>query len=159
MEIKQALLRPELSIVRPSDLEVLWDPEIEDGPHAARVTLGTAEHYFLKPTARGHETCVTRDVETLLRLQDLGVAEKIRIPKLHRYVQYEGDDRISGLLLTCIDARGTLDAIVSLEDPAEELKVKWMNQIEAMLNTIHQANVVWGDAKADNVLIDQQNNA
>lgn len=159
VEIAPALIRPGLRIVRPHDLEVVWDPQLEDGPHAAQVALGTTEHYFLKYTTHGDEQRVTRDVESLLRLQDLGVTEKIRLPKLHGYVQYEGEDRISGLLLTCIDARGTLATIVSFEDPSEKLKRKWINQIEVMLKAIHQAGVVWGDVKADNVLIDKQNNA
>lgn len=34
-----------------------------------------------------------------------------------------------------------------------------MDQIELMLHTIHQADVVWGDAKAANFLIDKQDNA
>lgn len=37
--------------------------------------------------------------------------------------------------------------------------MEWMDQIELMLHTIHQADVVWGDAKAANFLIDKQDNA
>ncbi|KAL8838123.1 MAG: hypothetical protein Q9170_002264 [Blastenia crenularia] len=159
MEIAPDLFKPGLRIVRPHDLEVVWDPELQDGPSATRVSLGSNDQYFLKHTVHGANEPIRREIETLHRLQDLGVSETNRVPKLHGFVQYEEEDRISGLLLTYIDARGTLDSVVRFKDPSEELKKKWMDQIEAMLEAIHQASIVWGDAKTDNVLIDQEDNA
>lgn len=158
-EIRQDLIRPELRIVRPKDLEVVWDPRTEDGPDARKVTLGTTEHYFLKQLACEMDDSVGIEAECLLRLEDMGVLEKIRVPKLHGFVQYEDENRIAGLLLTFIDARETLAAIIAFENPSDTLKLKWMYQVEEMLEAIHHAGVVWGDATADNVLIDKQDNA
>ncbi|KAG9506612.1 hypothetical protein J7337_000145 [Fusarium musae] len=45
------------------------------------------------------------------------------------------------------------------DNPPHEVKQRWMEQIEAAVSGLHGAGMVWGDVKADNVLIGQDNNA
>lgn len=61
-----SLSRPELLIVHPHDLDVVFNPRIQYGAHATRVTYGRNEHYFCKHTIHGGESSVTREIESPL---------------------------------------------------------------------------------------------
>lgn len=82
---------PYLRIACPLISPMIWtwylNPRTDYGAHATRVTYGINGHYFWKHTTQGGKKCVTREVQSLLPLDDLGVAEKIRIKKLHGYIQ------------------------------------------------------------------------
>ena len=38
-------------------------------------------------------------------------------------------------------------------------KKRWATQVQQSVEFLHQIGVVWGDGKADNVLVDTENNA
>ena len=46
-----------------------------------------------------------------------------------------------------------------LPDTPVPLRQRWASQIRETLAELHKAGIVWGDAKAENVLIDRENNA
>ncbi|CEJ93450.1 hypothetical protein VHEMI09039 [[Torrubiella] hemipterigena] len=70
---------------------------------------------------------------------------------------------ILGILLSHIDrADRPLSARVQPDvpnDPPPTIRRKWMEQLESILGALHDGGLVWGDAKAENVLIDRDNNA
>ncbi|KAK2804488.1 hypothetical protein FQN50_006563 [Emmonsiellopsis sp. PD_5] len=59
-----------------------------------------------------------------------------------------------GLLLSYIDCRGTTLRCIGLSPKHSEFRQKWFDQISRTLQHLHSHNIVWGDAKAANVLID-----
>ena len=63
---------------------------------------------------------------------------------------------ILGILLTYLDHRGPLSVQVDREndDPALEVREKWMSQIENTVSELHKHGIIWGDAKAENALLD-----
>jgi Ser/Thr protein kinase RdoA (MazF antagonist) len=48
---------------------------------------------------------------------------------------------------------------VTPEEPSSATKQRWATQIESTLAELHKAGVVWGDVKADNVLMDKEDSA
>lgn len=70
------------------------------------------------------------------------------------------DGQTRGLLYDWIDTdgHGTLRSMISPETPME-LREKWADQIKSTLTQLHEIGVLWGDVKADNVLIDKNGNA
>ncbi|EXK46482.1 hypothetical protein FOXG_20417 [Fusarium oxysporum f. sp. lycopersici 4287] len=72
-------------------------------------------------------------------------------------------DFILGILLTHIDNRGcplsTKIALKEHHDPPPEVRQRWMDQIAAAVSGLHDTGIIWGDVKAENVLIDQDSNA
>lgn len=40
-----------------------------------------------------------------------------------------------------------------------DLRRRWASQIEGLVKALHQEGIIWGDVKADNVLIDKNNDA
>ncbi|EON99259.1 putative protein kinase-like domain protein [Phaeoacremonium minimum UCRPA7] len=66
---------------------------------------------------------------------------------------------ILGLLLSYIDHDGhTLSTKVDPDYPSASTRKRWMDQIEATVAELHRAGIVWGDVKAENVLVDREDN-
>ncbi|RSL94104.1 hypothetical protein CEP52_012818 [Fusarium oligoseptatum] len=82
----------------------------------------------------------------------------------HLYgVVMDDSDFILGLLLTYIN-NGDCPLSTRIhpddpDDPPPAIRERWVGQLDAALAGLHKAGVVWGDVKAENVLIDRDNNA
>ncbi|KJZ71834.1 hypothetical protein HIM_08762 [Hirsutella minnesotensis 3608] len=63
-----------------------------------------------------------------------------------------------GILLHRIDEDTTLTGALSPVTP-EHTKRRWASQLRESLQALHQAGIIWGDAKPDNVIIDRQGDA
>ena len=64
------------------------------------------------------------------------------------------DGVILGLLLTLIDCERVTLSCAAKPDAKVTLREKWATQIQGAVGQLHDAGMVWGDAKPDNVLID-----
>lgn len=62
------------------------------------------------------------------------------------------------MLFTAIHEKGPLSK-ARAKGSAAELRKRWAAQISDTVKILHNHGIVWGDAKADNILIDVQNNA
>ncbi|KAI0388290.1 hypothetical protein F5Y17DRAFT_453381 [Xylariaceae sp. FL0594] len=67
--------------------------------------------------------------------------------------------RLVGLLLTYIENKGTMKDLAPWSDCTIEDRARWSRQICDSIRHLHAADVVWGDAKPENVLIDIDGNA
>lgn len=64
------------------------------------------------------------------------------------------------LHLTYIDCHETTLACIDRRDPKySQVRQKWVDQISNTLKQLHSRNIVWGDAKAENALIDANGDA
>ncbi|KAI1960803.1 hypothetical protein LOZ58_003876 [Ophidiomyces ophidiicola] len=64
-----------------------------------------------------------------------------------------------GLLLTNIENKGTHKELAPWSDCANNDRLCWSRQIHQSVEQLHNADVVWGDAKPENVLIDTKGDA
>jgi serine/threonine protein kinase len=67
--------------------------------------------------------------------------------------------RLVGLLLTYIENKGTLKDVAPWSDCINEDRLRWSMQIQNCVKCLHEAGVVWGDAKPENVLVDMKGDA
>ncbi|KAJ5938974.1 hypothetical protein N7466_002108 [Penicillium verhagenii] len=67
--------------------------------------------------------------------------------------------RLVGLLLTYIENKGTLRDVAPWSDCTNEDRLRWSMQIQNYVKCLHEAGVVWGDAKPENVLVDMKGDA
>jgi len=65
---------------------------------------------------------------------------------------------IYGMLFPWVKKRGVLSRALALSS-STELRQGWSGQISRTISHLHQQGITWGDAKADNVLIDKNGNA
>ena len=84
---------------------------------------------------------------------------QLHICRLHGVVM-DDNGFVSGLLLSYIDHGGlTMFSRIDPKEPPASTRARWVSQLDAAITELHEAGVVWGDVKAENVLIDQDNDA
>jgi tRNA A-37 threonylcarbamoyl transferase component Bud32 len=74
------------------------------------------------------------------------------------------DAGVVGFVLARIPAKyPTLQPVITGrlagDTPSLALRQEWASQIEHIVRELHRHDIVWGDAKPDNVLIDHDDNA
>jgi tRNA A-37 threonylcarbamoyl transferase component Bud32 len=82
----------------------------------------------------------------------------IRIPKLKGLIQVGGG--IVGILMDFIETeKPDLTYNLSDEEPIlESRRAKWASQLTEILRQLHAIDIVWGDAKTANVVINRNSN-
>lgn len=154
---------------RPIEIEVSFekpDSALSETPTRVLVELDDSGHKtlcFLKTFALGDHLGLENELEAHLRILKSSLArDGVRIARLRGVVAVEEDSQILGLLLTYIDRRrengGLLFEDRLLHTPIP-LRQRWARQIQETVEQLHGADLVWGDAKAENVMIDKNNDA
>ncbi|KAH0430444.1 hypothetical protein CcaCcLH18_07824 [Colletotrichum camelliae] len=97
----------------------------------------------------------------LLTLKKIAMAQIPHAPeawvcRLHGVVR-DGNGLI-GMLFTWIDTMGVLSR-ARAENGSSDLRERWAAQISTSLKELHDKDIIWGDAKAENILIDKDDNA
>ncbi|KAK2048014.1 hypothetical protein LZ31DRAFT_573524 [Colletotrichum somersetense] len=144
----------------PSDVEMIYDrPEdvLIKRPNKVVVDGGT-ECYFKR---FGHSFGPVHAKKELTTLKAIAMAQippppESWICRLHGVVR-EGD-KLMGMLLVWIDKKGVLSQ-GRADQSSPDLRKRWKAQISTSLERLHQKGIIWGDAKAENVLIDREGNA
>jgi hypothetical protein len=135
-----------------------YEPGAPDAPDAStdrtRVNVD-GQALFFKSTERTGLTSAMSEIKKFSKISNF--AQDLRISRLYGIVQDERNPLI-GLLFYHIDEKGSLSFVVEPDTPVD-LKERWSAQITNTPATLHDAGVVWGDAKAGNVLIDKNNDA
>ncbi|KKP06308.1 hypothetical protein THAR02_01553 [Trichoderma harzianum] len=67
-------------------------------------------------------------------------------------------NQLVGMLFTWINTKGVLSK-ARADQSTFQLKARWATQIKGTLEMLHHRNTIWGDAKAENILIDMDDNA
>lgn len=141
-----------------SQLVVIRDSELPDwdyygAPTAVReVNTQFPRYYFKAALERGS---FVRELDMLLRARRLD--RDVHVSRLAGLVQWSGDASIAGMLLEEIKDAKTLDW--AMDDATEDDRLKWMTELRESLEQLHAADIVWGDVKPQNVLIDLEGHA
>jgi len=86
---------------------------------------------------------------------------QIRVPKLVGYITHAETGATLGMLREWIPAGNRGDTLrdVDVSTVSVEIRQRWAEQIRGMVNWLHEIDIVWGDGKPSNVVIDQADNA
>jgi serine/threonine protein kinase len=156
--------KKEIQSVSAKDIEVIEDLNFEKFSKVS--WRGVC--YAFKFASKGNEKQLVREMRALRDLSKIESPKKNspHIPRLHAIV--ESGRGVVGILEDYIDSSGNLfdyicdsgDMIAdSVTEITDEDRDRWMRQIEEGIQFLHQHGIVWGDAKAENVLIDKERNA
>ncbi|RFN50461.1 serine threonine protein kinase [Fusarium flagelliforme] len=67
-------------------------------------------------------------------------------------------NELFGMLFAWIDAKSVLSKATAAKSPVP-LRQRWLSQINTSVQRLHENGIIWGDVKAENVLIDKNENA
>ncbi|KAF6516162.1 hypothetical protein HZS61_004903 [Fusarium oxysporum f. sp. conglutinans] len=91
-------------------------------------------------------------------IRDAHLDESLLISRLIGLVR-DQTGQAFGLLLNYIDCGHRTLLCAAQSDTSRELRQTWAQQVHDMVQQLHAAGIVWGDAKPGNVLVDQKNDA
>jgi hypothetical protein len=144
----------------PSKVEVSFeqpDDALFKTPRRVLVDGGQTA-YFFKAFHPGAPGSAKAELEAYRKIAEADLGPDVRICRLHGVVQ-DKEGLLMGMLLTYVDHQNrTLTRALWPEIPVS-LRQQWASQIRETLAELHRVGIVWGDAKAENVLIDKENNA
>ncbi|KAJ4418793.1 hypothetical protein N0V82_005358 [Gnomoniopsis sp. IMI 355080] len=131
--------------------------------------VGQDQKFLCKARRDGlRNPSLEREMDCLHRISRAleGVASHtaaLRVPALKGYVEHPDTGVILGLLRDWVPSHHSLRDLEDAEscglDARRDLREKWAGQIQATVRTLHSVDVVWGDAKPSNVVIDLNNDA
>lgn len=143
----------------PAEVRICDENLISQPSHTPRrVLLSDGTVAFSKLVHCGDKRSLENELATYGKIDRAQLDKNLRISRLYGIVRGK-NGVILGLLLTFIDCeRVTLSCAVK---PGTEalLRERWATQIQEAVSQLHDAGIVWGDAKPDNVLIDVNEDA
>ncbi|KAH9999759.1 hypothetical protein F4779DRAFT_152597 [Xylariaceae sp. FL0662B] len=153
------------TVYRPSDVKAVFDNP-EDArysrPQKARVdTTNGAVLCFFKHYFPGAYSTPRVELSAYKKMTDAKLPAYLHISRLYGVV-LDKDEGLMGILLKYIDPDPDSDGLLSYAiepDTPDSLRQRWATQVEDSLTKLHEAGIIWGDGKAENVLIDKDHNA
>lgn len=148
-------------IYHPSEIQVPIDANsnfLPAVPHKVFIRERPQPSFF-KIVYGGDVGITLKELLTYSKIHTAKFDTTIRTSRLDGLVQ-DGNGNVIGLLLSYIDCHGTTLCCIDGRNPKySEVRQKWVNQISHTLEHLHSHHIVWGDAKAANVLIDVNGDA
>ena len=118
-----------------------------------RVVLSDGTFAFLKLVRRGDKRSLENELDTYGKINRAQLDHDLRISRLYGIVRNK-HGVILGLLLTFVDCGRVTLSCAAKPGAKVTLREKWATQIQDAVGQLHDAGIIWGDAKPDNVLVD-----
>lgn len=147
-------------LLDPREVQIKANNNVHGPPSStpSLVRLNDGSVAFLKPARLGDKHSLINEIGTYRKIGDASLDGMLNIPRLLGLVGND-EDGVFGLLLSYVDCDRKTLLCAAKQDTPMDLKRKWSLQITSLLNHLHEAGIVWGDVKPDNVLIDRNENA
>ncbi|KAF2754344.1 hypothetical protein EJ05DRAFT_479861 [Pseudovirgaria hyperparasitica] len=146
-------------VYRPRDIHIRLSDNAMALPQAGRVYLQGQDVCFFKKLLPGDISMTSRELSTYAKIHAAELKEDVHTSRLLGLVEDEVTSRIAGFLLSYIDCANKTLLCAGWDPNQALLREKWVQQITHSIHELHAHQIVWGDAKPDNVLIDELDNA
>ncbi|KAH8668668.1 hypothetical protein BX600DRAFT_435191 [Xylariales sp. PMI_506] len=105
------------------------------------------------------ESDVEQELASLQKIQKacLHHPTSIRVPEVLGYAKHSESGCMLGFLREWLPGRRLRD--IDIPMISKSSKEKWASQIRETIKQLHEIEVIWGDGKAGNVIIDEEGNA
>lgn len=129
--------------------------------HPCRVQHIESERVsFLKVVDNAQPQPLKRELDILHRVHELGLHKQISVPQLQGLVAFDntnktrvGQQRIMGFLLADISDPAPLTTKLDTDVPQGQREA-WAEEADRTKQILHDNGIIWGDAKADNFMVD-----
>lgn len=138
------------------DLTVIGEAAEPEPFHPSIVETTDGQVYFLKVVDKAQPAPTKREIKLLTKIDQLGLREKFNIPQLLGLVYPDEKKRnqIIGFLQTNVSKPVPLVKLLD-EDVAQRQRDKWAKEVERITGLLHDNDIIFGDMKADNFLVDE----
>ncbi|KAL3264048.1 hypothetical protein ABHI18_001189 [Aspergillus niger] len=160
VDIGDFALHPNWGKCTPEMVEqCLSDGEYGYSKHPRKVCVD-GKLCFLKEshTKRG----LLRELDIYRRMENQGLRDdpQVHIPRLVGVVYGSHDSCcIIGILLSLVDCENLTLSCALHDEVTFAQQKKWEEQITTTVDLLHRADIIWGDVKMDNVLVDRNDDA
>lgn len=142
----------DLKVLSCSNSPPPYHPTIIELPASSR--NGNKQRLFFKGVDNNDIQPTKREISLLHQLEKKGLHNKIRCPRLKGIVTQEDDETsITGFLQTLISGPVPLTEKFEACIPQEK-REKWAREAEQIKTILHEHDIIWGDAKGDNFVVD-----
>ncbi|KAK6829343.1 hypothetical protein PG987_009927 [Apiospora arundinis] len=149
-------------IYHPSDVELRYDrPQDTLIKRPTKVAItdevgGRVTCFFKRFELSFGPAHAKREIMTLKTIAQIPGPPEAWVCRLRGVVK----DRnyLIGMLFSWINIKGPLSETRAAQSSIA-LRRRWIDQITRSVTTLHQNHIIWGDAKAGNVLVDEDDNA
>ncbi|OAK93999.1 hypothetical protein IQ06DRAFT_235217 [Phaeosphaeriaceae sp. SRC1lsM3a] len=144
----------DLPWINANDLTVQSEVSLPEPAHPGKVVDKEGNVYFFKPVVSDEPGPVKREISILQK-----IAEKeldIKVPYLLGFVSFKNSTtEAMGFLLSNIDGPRPLTKMLKKSVPRAK-RADWASRSEKYVKTLHENDIIWGDAKADNFIVDAE---
>ncbi|KAF5672800.1 hypothetical protein FHETE_3634 [Fusarium heterosporum] len=99
-----------------------------------------------------------RELEYLGKLFKISAQqETLRIPHLLGYIHHKETEQILGFLRQWVPGR--VLSKIDIGSVSPEMRQRWSSQISDIIRYLHEHGLIWGNAKPDNIIIDEEDDA
>ncbi|OAA56874.1 Protein kinase-like domain protein [Cordyceps fumosorosea ARSEF 2679] len=150
---------PRFPIYSAADIQVLYDFDMTGGGPVCKVLIDGQVMVSKTPQRGLQHDELRREMAALVITYDaegrLGI--DIATPDLVGYVKHAETGVIIGFVREWIQSsrRGATLAKVNMARVPLDTRQKWADQIEDTLDNLHSIDLLWGDCKPDNVIVDK----
>lgn len=139
------------------DVTVLRESDEIPPFHPSQVRIGK-ETYFLKMIDPTQPQPSRREIDYLKRIEKAGLHKQFRVPLIKGLIGFESSKtEIMGVVMTEIEEPTPLTHLLDDEVPQEK-RDAWAEESKRIVGILHEHQMVWGDAKADNFMVDKHDN-
>ena len=138
------------------DLKVTGEAADPDPYHPCTVEDKDGKTYFIKIVDKDQPQPTKRELKLLKRIEDIGLHKSINVPKVLGLVftKDKSSKQIVGFLQTPISDPTPLTKMLD-EDISQRKRDNWSKEVERVKELLHDNDIVFGDMKADNFLVDK----
>ncbi|KAL1862670.1 hypothetical protein Daus18300_008468 [Diaporthe australafricana] len=149
-----------------ADLAVLECADTPDPYHPCLIKhRQSGEQMFFKAVDNNDTQPTKREIDILDKIDKKGLREMFLCPKLlgivtcatFAEVEHNSRSSIMGFLQTAIDQPTPLTTKLDSAVPQDK-RDAWARKADEAKKTLHENGIIWGDAKADNFIVDAEEN-
>jgi serine/threonine protein kinase len=144
------ILNLDIPSIQASDLEI-----VESSGPLPTLVRHNDNLYFLKVVDPTQPGPTKREIKIMKDIEKLDLHKEMRVPQVHGLVSFSNSKTdIMGFLQTHIEGAEPLTHLLDSDVPQSK-RDGWASESEKMVKLLHKHNLVWGDAKADNFMVDK----
>ncbi|UNI17468.1 hypothetical protein JDV02_003809 [Purpureocillium takamizusanense] len=142
---------------------VVQDLYVQGAGYTAALVQVDSTKWFCKVhigATRFMESSVGRELASLQTIRSIwppALSNQIRVPQLMGYVREHNTGRIAGFLGQWVPGEHLRGCDIA--NLSRERRLKWASQVCEAVGLLHSNALIWGDGKASNVIIDEEDDS